>query len=239
MPPRGRALTTAAWIRRLALRGSLAWLVLASFAVIALALFGFAEIADGIGPDEDLHLFDRRIAEALRAHVSEGVVAFFAVITGLGSGLAITVLGAAVSTALIAKRRLIELYAWILALAGSGLLNVTLKGWFMRDRPGDTPLLASWSFPSAHAMNGFVAYGMLVYLLARAARRGVLPAAVAVASAIVLLVGASRIVLGFHYFTDVIGGYAAGLAWLAVCVTFSEVALRRRRLISTDSGRSP
>ena len=219
-----------AWLKRLALRGSLVWLPLASFAVIAISLFGFAEIADGIGPDEDLHLFDRRIAEALRPHVSEGVVAFFAVITGLGSGFAITVLGAAVSTALIAKRRLIELYAWILALAGSGLLNVTLKGWFMRDRPGETPLLASWSFPSAHAMNSLVAYGMLVYLLSRALRRGWLPGAIVAAGTIVLLVGASRVVLGFHYLTDVVGGFAAGLAWLCTCVTFSEVALRRRRL---------
>ena len=232
MPPRDRALITAAWLRRIALRGSLAWLVLASFAVIAISLFGFAEIADGIGTNEDLHLLDRRIAEALRPYVSSAAVTFFAAITWLGAGPVLAALGVIVSVTLIARRRLVELYAWILALAGSGLLNVTLKGWFMRDRPGEVPLLASWSFPSAHAMNSLVAYGMLVYLLSRALRRGWLTGALFAAGMLVLLVGASRVVLGFHYFTDVLGGYAAALAWLAVCVTFSEVALRRRGLTS-------
>ena len=164
--------------------------------------------------------------------MSRSAVTAFAAITWLGAGPTLAVLGVIVSIALIAKRRLVELYAWVLALAGSGLLNVTLKGWFMRDRPGETPLLASWSFPSAHAMNSFVAYGMLAYLASRLTRRGWSPAAIAAAGAIVLLVGASRVVLGFHYLTDVVGGYAAGLAWLAVCVTFSEVALRRRGLTS-------
>jgi undecaprenyl-diphosphatase len=236
MPRREPALIHGAWLRRIAaLRGTLVWLPLGSFAVIALALFGFAEIADGIGPNENLHLFDRRVAEALRPHVSAAAVTIFAAITWLGAGATLAVVGVIVSIALIAKRRVVELYAWILALAGSGLLNVTLKGWFMRDRPGETPLLASWSFPSAHAMNSFVAYGMLAYLASRATHRGWSPAAFVAAGAIVLLVGASRVVLGFHYFTDVIGGFAAGLAWLTVSVTFSEVALRRRRLSSAGS----
>ena len=231
MPRREPALVRGAWLRRVAaLRGALVWLPLASFAVIALALFGFAEIADGIGPNENVHLFDRRVAEALRPHVSSAAATAFAAITWLGAGPTLAVLGVIVSIALIAKRRLVELYAWVLALAGSGLLNVTLKGWFMRDRPGETPLLASWSFPSAHAMNSFVAYGMLAYLASRVSRRGWSPAAIAVAGAIVLLVGASRVVLGFHYFTDVAGGFAAGLAWLMVCITLSEIGLRRRGL---------
>lgn len=231
MPRRDRALITSAWLRRLAaFRGALVWFPLGSFALIAVSLFAFGEIADGIGPKENLHLLDRRIAEALRPHVPSAGLAVFSAITWLGSGPILAALGVLVSAGLFVKRRLIELYAWILALVGSGLLNVTLKGWFMRDRPGETPLLASWSFPSAHAMNSLVAYGMLIYLLARTEPRRSVSVPVAAAAAIVLLVGASRVVLGFHYFTDVIGGFLAGIAWLAACVTFSEIALRRRRL---------
>lgn len=218
-----------AWLRRLArLRGALLWLPLLSFGTIVLSLLVFAEIADGIGRNENLHLLDRSVAQALQPHVSPGAVAFFAAITLFGAGAPLALVGAIVSVVLLVRHRLIELYAWILALAGSGLLNVTLKGWFMRDRPGETPLLASWSFPSAHAMNSLVTYGMLVYILYRMEARGWVAGAIAAALLIVLLVGASRVVLGFHYFTDVLGGFAAGLAWLTVSVTFSEVALRRR-----------
>jgi len=225
-----RALIRGAWLRRLAaVRGALVWFPLLSFGTIAISLLGFAEIADGIGRNENLHLFDRAVAEALQPHVSSSALTFFAAITLLGAGATLSGVGVIVSIVLVAKRRLMELYAWILALAGSGLLNVTLKGWFMRDRPGDTPLLASWSFPSAHAMNSFVAYGMLVYVIYRLGARGWTPAAIAMAGAIVLLVGASRVVLGFHYFTDVLGGFMAGLAWLTVCVTMSEAGLRRQK----------
>lgn len=204
------------------------WLPFLAFGTIVLSLLAFAEIADGIGPNDDLHLFDLKVAQALLPQVPPAALAFFGAITWLGAGVVLAPLGVIVGGILLVRRKLVALYAWVLALAGSALLNVTLKGWFMRDRPGETPLLASWSFPSAHAMNSFVAYGMLAYLVSRATRRGWSPAALAAAGAIVLLVGASRVVLGFHYVTDVIGGFAAGLAWLVVCITLSEIALRRR-----------
>ena len=209
------------------MRAAAVWLPLASFLAIALSLFAFAEIADGIGRKDDLHLLDRQIAEAVIPYVTPASVAFFSAVTWLGSGVVITALGVCVSAVLLRQGELLRLYAWILALVGSGLLNFTLKGWYMRVRPGAMPLLDSWSFPSAHAMNGFVAYGMLVYLLARLLPRKWTPVAVAVAAAVVVVVGASRVMLGYHYFTDVIGGYAAALAWLAVCVTLCEAAERR------------
>lgn len=230
------ALTRGAWLRRIsALRGALVWLPLSSFGIIAIALLGFAEIADGIGRNENQHRLDQAVAQAVRPYLSSAVAAFFGAITVLGAGVTLTVLGILVSVMLIAKQRFVELSAWFLALAGSGLLNVTLKGWFMRDRPGDNPLLSSWSFPSAHAMNSFVAYGMLVYVFYRLAPRAWIPGAIAAATALVLLIGMSRIALGFHYFTDVLGGFAAGLGWLTASITFSEVALRRR----ARAGHSP
>jgi membrane-associated phospholipid phosphatase len=231
-----RRLIRADWLRRLAgVRGAMLWLPLLSFGTIVLSLLVFGELADGIGRNENLHRLDRTVAEAARPYISSAAATFFGAMTILGAGVTLSVVGALISVMLIAKRRFVELSAWILALAGSGLLNVTLKGWFMRDRPGDTPLLSSWSFPSGHAMNSFVAYGMLVYIAYRVWPRSWLPAVTAAAAVVVLLVGASRVVLGFHYFTDVIGGYAAGLAWLAVSVTFSEAALRRRARLSRDA----
>lgn len=227
----------APWLQRMSPRAPLVWLPLSSFAVLALSLHAFAELADGIGPNEDLLVFDKALSDALRVKSSPAVLAFFSAATRLGDGATIAVIGAGVSLALVLKRGFVPLYAWVLALAGSGLLNVTLKAWYGRDRPGDVPLLAGWSFPSGHAMNSMMAYGMLAYLLSRSVPRRWMPVVVGGAVTIVLLVGASRIFLGYHYFSDVLGGFAAGLAWLAVCITVAELGFRRERK-STLSARS-
>lgn len=211
------------------MRSSIVVLPLTSFVIILASLYGFAEIADGIGPNDDLHLFDQRMAEALRIDALSATHAFFAAATHLGSGVTLSVMGVAVGVALLLKRELASLYAWIIALGGSGLLNYLLKQWFERARPGDVPLLTTWSFPSGHAMNSLVAYGMLVYLLARAVPPKTLPVIIASAAAIVMVVGASRIFLYYHYFSDVVGGFAAGLAWLTVCITTRELAMRPSR----------
>jgi undecaprenyl-diphosphatase len=76
-------------------------------------------------------------------------------------------------------------------------------------------------------MGSLIAYGMLAYLLVRDAKgRRPRMAIVVGAVLLVLLIGLSRMVLGVHYFSDVLGGYAAGVVWLAACITGLEVARR-------------
>ena len=81
-------------------------------------------------------------------------------------------------------------------------------------------------------MESLIGYGMLAYvlmLLVPTIRARPLPLVVCTIS-IVLAIGASRLLLGVHYFSDVIGGYAAGTLWLAACISGLEVARRRRAL---------
>ena len=93
------------------------------------------------------------------------------------------------------------------------------------------PLLTArgWSFPSGHAMGSLVAYGMLAYLLLRETHLGRHQRMLVIISAalLVLLIGLSRLYLGVHYFSDVIGGYAAGVVWLAACISGLEIVRRR------------
>jgi undecaprenyl-diphosphatase len=60
-------------------------------------------------------------------------------------------------------------------------------------------------------------------------RRGQRLGIIACAVLLVLLVGLSRMYLGVHYFSDVIGGYAAGVVWLAACISGLEVVRRKPR----------
>jgi undecaprenyl-diphosphatase len=80
-------------------------------------------------------------------------------------------------------------------------------------------VLPDYSFPSGHTMNALVFYLALALIAWSIAGRRAGLLAVLVAAVIVLGVGVSRIYLGFHYFTDVVGGVLAGLAWLLIAVT--------------------
>src|SRR5260370_28349457 len=72
-------------------------------------------------------------------------------------------------------------------------------------------------------MAAFIAYGMRAYLLTLAIpRRRIQFAVVLLLGSVVLLVGFSRIYLGAHWFSDVVGGFAAGAGWLGFCICLIE-----------------
>jgi undecaprenyl-diphosphatase len=197
------------------------------------ALWLFGGIAEDIIHHDPLTQFDLTIAEAFHRHASPTGVAIAKGVSLLGSPGFIAVWGLAVVGLVLVRRQYLLLGGWLAALAGGGLLDVALKRVFHRTRPTwDVPLLTArgWSFPSGHAMGSLVAYGMLAYLLVRElhGRRPRL-AVIAGATVLVLLIGLSRIYLGVHYFSDVIGGYAAGVVWLAACISGLEVARRKPR----------
>jgi len=103
-----------------------------------------------------------------------------------------------------------------LTLAASAIANAVLKAIFAVDRPDVNRLVhaGGFGFPSGHAMNATVFFIFFAYLLAR--HSSLKPAKIAAAAAvlIVLLIGFSRIYLGVHTVTDVLGGYLAGVVIL-------------------------
>ena len=109
---------------------------------------------------------------------------------------------------------------WFVATAAGGeLLDQILKVEFRRLRPHAFFGLAdpaSYSFPSGHSVASFCFYGALAVLVVARVRPPLGKAAVgAGAVVVVLLVGLSRVYLGVHYPTDVVGGYLVAAAWLA------------------------
>ncbi|MGH7513714.1 MAG: bifunctional DedA family/phosphatase PAP2 family protein [Gemmatimonadales bacterium] len=197
------------------------------------ALWLFAGIAEDIIHHDPLTQFDLTIADAFYRHASPTGVAIAKGVSFLGSPVFIAAWGLAVIGVLLVRRQYPLLLGWVAALAGGSLLDVALKLLFHRARPTwDVPLLTAhgFSFPSGHAMGSLVAYGMLAYLLVRAARsRWQRVAPIACAVGLALLIGLSRMYLGVHYFSDVIGGYAAGVVWLATCISGLEVVRRKPR----------
>jgi undecaprenyl-diphosphatase len=149
----------------------------------------------------------------------------------LGSAYFVIPLLALVAILLLRRRRLADAVFLSTAYAGSGALNYVLKLIFHRMRPSLpwSPGAPDYSFPSGHAMNSFVFYmGLaLVVWMVLGRRAGI--AALAGGLVMVLLVGVSRVYLGYHYLSDVLGGYSAGLLWLVIwSVAFPAIWTRFR-----------
>jgi membrane protein DedA with SNARE-associated domain/membrane-associated phospholipid phosphatase len=195
------------------------------------ALWLFGGVAEDIIHHDPLTQFDLTIADALHRHASPTGVMIAKVASFVGSPVFIAALGLVLVGVLLVRRQYPLLVGWVVALAGGSLLDVALKHLFHRTRPSwDLRLLTArgWSFPSGHAMGSLVAYGMLAYILVREVHARRQKAAV-ITGAIVLtiLIGLSRLYLGVHYFSDVIGGYAAGVVWLTACISGLEIVRRR------------
>lgn len=223
--------------RRIAAYRYLSLHLVAGLAVCFGALLAFGGMAEEILEPEEWDAFDRALAAALNRHATPFGVDALSAVTLLGDTWTITAICGAGALLLALRRRRVLLVAWTAAFAGGALLNLALKAAFQRARPElETPLAAAlgWSFPSGHAMGAMVAYGMTAYLLVMHFGRRAAPFVVAAASSIVLAVGFSRVYLGVHYFSDVVGGYLSGIAWLAVCVSAVEVARRHARNADKD-----
>ncbi|HYV35148.1 MAG TPA: phosphatase PAP2 family protein [Gemmataceae bacterium] len=119
---------------------------------------------------------------------------------------------------------------WVLTAAMGCVLNVSGKAFVDRARPGEhlrdeAVTERNASYPSGHSMGSTIGYGTLVYvgfvlLRKRWAKMGL-------AAAMVLLVGTicwSRVYLRAHWCSDVMGGAAIGIAWLAVCLSLASRA---------------
>jgi len=113
--------------------------------------------------------------------------------------------------------------AWLLLAAGVGGwgLERLLKILIARPRPPEVLHLVAvgtHSFPSGHAMLSVVVYLTLAVLLAGFVRRRTARACLLTAAALMaILIGLSRVYLGVHYPTDVLGGWTAGLVWVLLC----------------------
>ena len=183
--------------------------------IASLLVFGF--IAEGVRSQE-VFLLDTWATPFLHGVASPGLDTVMNLLTDIGSTLVIAPIFVLVFGGLLLKRRYGGALFLVLAVAGSLVLQGTMKLIFMRPRPVlvYAQVLPDYSFPSGHTMNAIIFYVALALLAwsVFGRRTGLLSLAGAIFIAI--LVGVSRIYLGYHYFTDVLGGLFAGVAWLLI-----------------------
>jgi len=199
--------------------------------VLAASVAVFAALALDLAFGGPVSSFDRTASGWLRGFAGPATMRAMALVSALHAPLPILVATLALAALLLIRRRDRRGAVFVLlSVIPGAILNALLKRAFERPRPdfgGLGHTAGDFAFPSGHVANSTLFYGSLALLLlqhldSRVARRGVVGAAVA----LVMLVGASRIVPGAHYPGDVIAAMAEALAWLALCAMATGVARR-------------
>jgi undecaprenyl-diphosphatase len=183
----------------------------------ATALLAFALVAAAVALGRT-GAFDAWAAGLVRSAASPAADAVARAATFLASGRVTLAVAAAVALVALAarSRRIAAVIAasWIASVTGAQLLKA-LAGRARPSFPYTVAALPSPAFPSGHAMNAVAVWGLVAMVTARrfpAARAPALAAALVLAVA----AGLSRVYLGVHWPTDVLGGWAAGAAILAL-----------------------
>jgi undecaprenyl-diphosphatase len=176
--------------------------------------------------DSQVARFDDSVISFIQGFESPILTAVMQFFSWIGSGRIVTIISLIVLFILykVWKYRS-ELVLFVTVVVGSSILNQLLKSLFHRDRPSLHRLVeaSGFSFPSGHSMEAVALYGILAFLLWRHIEnrlgRGIL---IFVSLVMIMAIGVSRIYLGVHYPSDVIGGYFAGGFWLFAAIWFYQ-----------------
>jgi undecaprenyl-diphosphatase len=195
--------------------------------LLSISLLGFVTLAGEV-MEGDTQAFDTKILRALRdpSDLSkpigpEWVEGALLDLTALGGPTVLGLVVTFVAGFLVLQTRYRTAIVVVLTSSGGDVLNAVMKHAFDRPRPTIVPHLRvvySTSFPSGHAMESAIVYLTLGAILMRASQtRTTKLYILGVAIFLTIVVGVSRVSLGVHYPTDVIGGWIVGFIWASIC----------------------
>lgn len=211
---------------------------IASLFVIASCMWLFIQIADSV-VDGETHSMDLRILRALRSATDPAVLRGPRVmketmrdLTALGGYPILTLATVGVVGFLFLCGRGRDARFVLTAVVGGWILAYGLKHGFDRPRPDIVPHYSdvySSSFPSGHSLMSAVVYLTLGSLLTNLVTSTSLKwYFLGIAALLAFLVGLSRVSMGVHYPSDVVGGWCLGLAWAEICwLIHNRLKLRR------------
>ena len=162
--------------------------------------------------DELAHNF---LVKSLR---SDSLTTIMKFITNLGSGLVLVLLSFTIFVIVKNKRKGISI---IINLFLISFINLILKILIQRPRPNGFNIIneTGYSFPSGHSMVSTAFYGLLIYLSYKNIKNKILRRSICIILFfLIVLIGISRIYLGVHYASDVIGGFFLSIAYLIIFI---------------------
>ena len=187
--------------------------------IVFIATFVFIGVAVGVQTGH-LDGFDDAVRYRVYSMRSDKLTVFWRLITHSGDRYVVIIIG----IILLLIKSLREKYGVKFAIAAlsSTALYQIMKYIFQRPRPDLALRLikqGGYSFPSGHSMNCLVSYGILIYLLLRYCENRRLAKLLSFGlGLLIILIGFSRVYVGVHYPTDIIGGWSLGIAVLVAMI---------------------
>lgn len=193
----------------LTIKKNLRWIIL----LICMILF-LAIIEDVL--DNEIWAFDDMVYKTISHTISTPVTSIFKVLTNLGGTIGIITVTILI---LIFLKSNIQKYYVVLNLLIITMSNQILKFIIQRPRPIEHRIIdeSGYSFPSGHSMVSMAFYGFLIYLIYKTIEnKRIKWGLCTLLSVLILFIGISRIYLGVHYASDVIGGFCLSISYLIV-----------------------
>jgi membrane-associated phospholipid phosphatase len=192
-----------------------------ALAVIFVAGLGFGLLAGMVTSHTGLYRYDAGVAAWGARHATPLTVRAFRVVTQLGSTVVVVSEAVLLGLTDVLRRRRWSGAAFLLTVVlGQNLLSNGVKLLVRRDRPPISAPLhpgTGYSYPSGHTAAAAATYAAMALLLGRGCRWPVRIWLAVAAAAVTVDVALSRVLLGVHWLTDVVGGAMLGLGWFTVC----------------------
>lgn len=171
-------------------------------------------------------VIDEKIYSFISKFISNNITTAVKFITFLGS--ATVVIGVTVLSLIFIKDKKVGLFMSI-DLVVITIFQYILKFVFQRNRPIGINLVeeTSYSFPSGHSLTAMAFYGFIIYLIYKSNLKYKKIYVIAL-SILILLIGLSRVYLGVHFITDVLGGFTFSLFYVIIFINTIKKYLFRR-----------
>lgn len=192
------------------------------FIIMFICMVFFLAILEDI-LDHEIKNFDILGYNIISKSISEYVTPIAKIITKLGNPGSLILI--TIILFLVIKNKRIK-WAIPINLVCSAILNITLKNIIQRPRPIEYRIIDEngYSFPSGHSMISMAFYGFLIYLIYKNVKNKYIKViSILLLSTLILLIGISRIYLGVHYTSDVIGGFLLAISYLTLYIGVSKL----------------
>lgn len=211
--------------------------LIAGFALVMALGSAVGAVLEDVTHGEGVAVIDHPVARFVAARRTRGLSSFMHAVSLIGGPVGIGVIAMCAAIAFCAaRRRWAPLCMVAVCVAGISVIDVVFKAAVGRSRP---PLAQAvdtatgYAFPSGHAASATAILAVLAYVLTQGVRSAPVRAATwAVAAAVAAVVSASRVYLGVHWVSDVVGGMLVGALWAVIVTatwrTYGRTAAERR-----------
>ena len=203
------------------MKENIKWIIL----FVAIIVFGIIVYYLNLGT---IIYFDNLIYNLISQTINPGLTQFLKLITNFGGPIGIICI--LILVTVLIKNKIYTKYMWLNVITVF-IINQMLKLSFFRERPDINRLVEEngFSFPSGHSMVSTALYGFLIYVIYKEVhndkKRNLL---ILLLVLLISAIGISRIYLGVHYASDVIGGISVSVAYLIIYIKLIEKNIQKQ-----------